>query len=247
MSKSMLAKKISMPILGLLSGLLMSSTSHADIVISGTRVIYPSEQKNVTIKLENRGDKPLLVQSWLDDGRENVNPQELNIPFLVTPPVSRIEPSKGQTIKVTYLGDALPQNKESMFWFNVLEIPPKADNAADQNLLQLAFRTRIKLFYRPEGLKGSPADAAKMLTWKAKADGKNVYVEVNNPSLFHVSFSSASLLNGKSKYAIETAMIKPGDNQLFKVQGLSSMPAGAKIEYDVINDFGGSIKNEIQL
>ncbi|HKM96461.1 MAG TPA: fimbrial chaperone [Buttiauxella sp.] len=247
MSKSMLTKKTFMPILGLLSGLLMSSMSHADIVISGTRVIYPSEQQNVTIKLENRGEKPLLVQSWLDDGRENVNPQELNIPFLVTPPVSRIEPSKGQTIKVTYLGNALPQNKESIFWFNVLEIPPKANNAADQNLLQLAFRTRIKLFYRPEGLKGNPADAAKTLTWKAKADGKNVYVEVNNPSLFHVSFSSASLLNGKSKYAIETAMLKPGENQSFKVQGLSSMPTGAKIEYDVINDFGGSIKNEIQL
>ncbi len=50
----------------------------------------------------------------------------------------------------------LPKDRESVFWFNVLEVPPKPDAAtvANQSLLQLAFRTRIKLFYRPEALKG---------------------------------------------------------------------------------------------
>lgn len=68
----------------------------ADIVISGTRVIYPQSAKDVTVKMENRGTKPLLVQSWLDDGRDTVNPQELKLPFIVTPPVSRIDPSRGK-------------------------------------------------------------------------------------------------------------------------------------------------------
>ncbi|HCN97077.1 MAG TPA: fimbrial chaperone, partial [Leclercia sp.] len=47
----------------------------ADIVISGTRIIYPQVAKDVTVNLQNRGDKPLLVQSWLDDGRDTVDPQ----------------------------------------------------------------------------------------------------------------------------------------------------------------------------
>ncbi|QGY26852.1 fimbria/pilus periplasmic chaperone [Escherichia coli] len=44
------------------------------------------------------------------------------------------------------------KDRESVFWFNVLELPPKpdAEKVANQSLLQLAFRTRIKLFYRPE-------------------------------------------------------------------------------------------------
>lgn len=58
----------------------------ADVVISGTRIIYPAQAKEITVKLDNRGEKALLVQSWLDDGREDVNPQEMKIPFLVTPP-----------------------------------------------------------------------------------------------------------------------------------------------------------------
>ncbi|MDX6041841.1 fimbrial chaperone [Scandinavium lactucae] len=235
------------PVVGLLASLLMAPASQADIVISGTRVIYPAGQKSVTVKLENRGGKPLLVQSWIDDGRENTNPQELNIPFLVTPPVSRIDPSKGQTIKVTYLGTALPQDKESMFWFNVLEVPPKANGADDQNILQLAFRTRIKLFYRPAGLKGNPSEAAKTLVWKAKTTGQNLFVDVKNPSPFHVSFSDAFLVNGKAKYEIETVMLKPGESQSFKVKGLAVAPAGAKVEYSIINDFGGASKDEASL
>ena len=42
-----------------------SSSSIADIVISGTRVIYKSDQKSVNVRLENKGNNPLLVQSWL--------------------------------------------------------------------------------------------------------------------------------------------------------------------------------------
>lgn len=35
----------------------------ADIVISGTRIIYPQSAKDVIISLENRGQRPLLVQT----------------------------------------------------------------------------------------------------------------------------------------------------------------------------------------
>lgn len=81
----------------------------ADIVISGTRIIYPQSSKDVTVKMENRGNNPLLVQSWLDDGRDTVNPQELKLPFVVTPPVSRIDPSKGQTVRITWTQQPLTQ------------------------------------------------------------------------------------------------------------------------------------------
>ena len=48
--------------------LAFSSSAIADIVISGTRVIYTSDQKSVNVRLENKGNNPLLVQSWLDTG-----------------------------------------------------------------------------------------------------------------------------------------------------------------------------------
>lgn len=76
-----------------------------------------------------------------------------------------------QTIKLMYTASsALPKDRESVFWFNVLEVPPKPDaaKAANQSLLQLAFRTRIKLFYRPEGLSGISSDAPLALKWSGQ-------------------------------------------------------------------------------
>ena len=154
----------------------------ADIVISGTRVIYPQSAKDVTVKMENRGTKPLLVQSWLDDGRDTVNPQELKLPFIVTPPVSRIDPSKGQTVRITWTQQPLAQDRESLFWFNVLEVPPKAKDGDSQNVLQLAFRTRIKMFFRPDGLPGDPAIAAGNLKWSQQGTA----LIANNLSLIHI-------------------------------------------------------------
>lgn len=156
----------------------------ADIVISGTRIIYPQSSKDVVVGLENRGNKPLLVQTWLDDGRDDVNPQELKLPFVITPPVSRIDPKKGQSLRITYMGKSLPQDRETLYWFNVLEIPPKSKAANGENLnqLQLAFRTRIKFIFRPDGLKGNPLDAAANVTWSQKKEGNTVQLVVMTPT-----------------------------------------------------------------
>lgn len=118
--------------------------------------------KSVSVRLENKGNSHLLVQSWLDTGDDNAEPGSINVPFTATPPVSRIDAKRGQTIKLMYTGSTvLPSDKESVFWFNVLEVPPKPDasKVENQSLLQLAFRTRIKLFYRPAGLNGNPSEA----------------------------------------------------------------------------------------
>lgn len=90
----------------------------------------------------------------------------------------------------------LPSDRESIFWFNVLEVPPKAnknENSAAQNTLQLAFRTRIKLFYRPQGLGDLAGEAPAKLTWRMKHEQGKSVVTVNNPTPYFVSFNSIEL------------------------------------------------------
>ena len=211
----------------------------ADIVISGTRVIYPQSAKDVTVKMENRGTKPLLVQSWLDDGRDTVNPQELKLPFIVTPPVSRIDPSKGQTVRITWTQQPLAQDRESLFWFNVLEVPPKAKDGDSQNVLQLAFRTRIKMFFRPDGLPGDPAIAAGNLKWSQQGTA----LIANNSSPYYVSMAKATItVNGK-KIEVDSHTIPSLSNETIPVKNAPAL-RGGKIEYTAINDFGGTEKHQ---
>ncbi|WP_236328531.1 fimbrial chaperone [Enterobacter quasihormaechei] len=218
-----------------------SFQASADIVISGTRIVYPQSQKDVIVTLDNRGKKPLLVQSWLDDGRDDTNPQELKLPFIITPPVSRIDPQKGQSVRIAYLGGSLPQDRESLFWFNVLEIPPKSKvkEGENPNLLQLAFRTRIKLFFRPDGLKGTPGDAAAHVIWSQQKQGNAVNLVAHNDSPYNVSIANVTLKTGTKTYQVEHKSLLPFSTQAMQVKGLTNTVAGS-VSYEAINDNGGS-------
>ncbi|HCM9123436.1 fimbrial chaperone [Enterobacter hormaechei] len=217
----------------------VSHSAFADIVISGTRVIYPSSAKDVTVNMENRGNKPLLVQTWLDDGRDTTNPQELKLPFIVTPPVSRVDPAKGQTVRITWLGQTMPQDRETMYWFNVLEVPPKAKEADSQNMLQLAFRTRIKMFFRPDGLKGDPSVAAGQLKWTQQGNA----LVARNDSPYYVSVAKIDATVGGKAIDVDPHVVAPFASQSYTIKNATTGRVN-KITYISINDFGGSEKHD---
>ena len=82
---------------------ILITTGHAEIVLHGTRVIYPSNAREITLQLSNNGTAPSLVQAWIDDGNAKSTPDETNVPFIITPPISRVEVTKGQTLRITAL------------------------------------------------------------------------------------------------------------------------------------------------
>lgn len=85
----------------LLAGLLLSTGhSWANIVINGTRVLYPENNKEVIVQLMNTGDAPALVQSPIDDGDINSTPETANVPFLLSPPVIKVNEHNGQQLRI---------------------------------------------------------------------------------------------------------------------------------------------------
>ena len=57
-----------LPILYGITLFLVATTTIADVTIAGTRIIFPSTAKSVSVQLNNIGDQPALIQAWLDDG-----------------------------------------------------------------------------------------------------------------------------------------------------------------------------------
>lgn len=47
---------------------------------------------------------------------------------------------------------ALPPDRESVFWFNALQVPPANIGGRQQNKVLVMLRTRIKLFTGRKGL-----------------------------------------------------------------------------------------------
>lgn len=244
-SRGLMFRIPSLPRLLLVLAVILSGpAAEAALVITGTRIIYPADREEVTVQLKNNSKTPVLAQAWIDDGDENSSAAKAKSPFLLTPPVFRVNPDKGQTARLRLLAKDLPQDRESLYWFNVLELPPKPDSADvdGRNMLQLAFRTRIKLFYRPTGLSGVE-EAPKQVSWRlVDADGgKGLALEGHNPSRFHVSFSEVALV-GQGRTALGGGMLAPGATQRFPLPAGTSRPAAdTKVEYTAINDFGGGV------
>jgi chaperone protein EcpD len=76
--------------------------------MTGTRVIYPASQKEVTIMLKNTENIPALIQTWIDKGDPDETPEKIYVPFVLTPAVVRIDGNKGQSLRLRYTGRAWP-------------------------------------------------------------------------------------------------------------------------------------------
>ncbi|WP_211454728.1 fimbrial biogenesis chaperone [Collimonas antrihumi] len=236
-----LSRSFAIVILGLAG--LMSLPAQAGIVIAGTRTVYHADDREVTIKLTNDDKKfPRLVQAWVDDGDEKISLDKLDVPFTLTPPVFRVEPGKSQAIRMVYTKEPLATDKETLFWLNVLEVPPKVGEE-DENQLRFAFRIRTKIFFRPAKLAMKPEDARNALTWSLVKDGANQVLEVRNPSPYYVSFQKIALAIGEKEIdSPDYAMVAPGGTQRYMLKDApATLGADAKVKFSIVDDFGAFI------
>ena len=204
---------------------LCAGTAHAGLIAQGTRVVFPASEREVTLRVSNTSGTPVLAQAWIDDGRQDVPPEELQVPFSVTPAVTRVDPNGGAVLRIAYLKAPLPTDRESLFWLNILEVPPRDED--ENNALQFSFRSRFKLFFRPSQLKSVDSAAGK-LQWK-----------VNNPTPYYVSFASVELIIDGRVMSVGKGMVAPFSTKEFDWQGNPKNMEAASVRYEVINDYGG--------
>ncbi|CCJ71421.1 Chaperone protein fimC precursor [Cronobacter condimenti 1330] len=203
------------------------AASAGGIVVGGTRVIYEGSKKEAALGIKNNSaTSPFLLQSWVDNGDGKTRG-----PFMVTPPLFRIEPNEDHELRIAKTG-ALPDDRESLFYLNIRAIPPSSQEAI--NTLKLVVKTRIKLFYRPQALISGAQTAYKQLTFHL-AQGQLV---VENPTPVYVVFDSLQI--GATR--IQNAdMLAPFASLRFP---LPASETGRMVSWRVINDYGGVTKPE---
>lgn len=225
----------------------MSGVADASVVIAGTRVVFPAAGGEITVRLNNNGEQPALVEAWLDDGDAASTPDSAHVPFLITPPLFRMNPGKGQSLRIVHTGEPLPTDRESLFWLNVLEIPPKPENVTGeaQNTLQFAVRSRLKFFYRPAQLTTDPLKAAEQISWTVTTDGVGYALVAHNPAPYYITFSKLAVNVGNVSYTSEPGMVAPLSSLSLPIKDLDRAPAtGTVVDYTTINDFGAAASHQ---
>lgn len=217
----------------------VSTSAQADMTIDTTRIIYLGGKRDVTFKVSNiSNEQPSFVQLWLDDGNSSATAEDAVAPFNLTPPVARINAGASQVVRMVFTGEPLPPDRESIFYFNMLELPQKS--AAD-NKLSFAVRTRIKVFYRPQGIKGEPANVLDQVTWKIVQKDKEWVAEGSNPTPFYLSFFSLNLDdNEKFEFFVDGDMLPPMGKLSIRLGEVGKMKQSYKaMRVNYINDYGG--------
>lgn len=196
----------------LMLALTACGTAHAQLALQGTRVIYPSERKEVSVALTNMGEAPVLVQAWVADGGAEQSPEASQAPFVLAPPLFRLDPGKGNYLRIRQIPGRMPaDDREHMYWLDVLGVPAadKQADGGDESKLNVIVRSRYKLLYRPEGLK-VPVDPAQSLSLSISTDMPRVLVLRNN-SAFYVNLGRLSVTQGGGAVELPNPAVPPRD------------------------------------
>lgn len=207
----------------------------AGVTLGGTRVILGEKDREASIPVKNTGTSPYVVQAWIDAG-EGKN----KTPLLVTPPLSRLDPGMENILRILRVGGDLPADRESVFWLNVKEIPEKS---AEENVLQIAVRSRIKLFYRPAKLTGKQEEARARLTWAvgSGAQGQGAVLKVGNPTAYHVTFTALNVNAGQQQ--INADMVPPFGEMAYPLTAVKA-PQAIQVNFTTLNDYGAETPEE---
>lgn len=202
---------------------LISSSAISGVEIGGTRLIYNGNANQATISVKNPDNKPYLIQSWVS---KNENSDDGDSAFSTTPPLFKLNAQVQNSVRVMLTGNALPTDRESVYWLNIKAIPTSSPDA--KNELLIAVKSKMKLFYRPAGLKGDPSLAYQQLTFSNVAGKLNIH----NPSPYSVSLYELKV-NG-------TKIAKPPMVLPFQTISLPQQTGtGREASWRAINDFGG--------
>ncbi|EFB2324322.1 TPA: molecular chaperone, partial [Escherichia coli] len=124
----------------------------------------------------------------------------------------------------------LPKDRETLFYFNVREIPPKTDK---KNVMQVTMQHALKLFWRPKAIELE--DDGVMTYEKVEIIRRNDgSIRFNNKMPYHVTLGYIGTNGVTMLPQTQSLMVTPFSyaNTQFK-----NVPSTFQVGY--INDFGG--------
>lgn len=212
-------------ILILSSATVLFDSSHAEgIQIGRTRVIYDASKKETALPLINQDTElPWLIQSWV-----TLNDEKTSGPFIITPPLFRLDSKKEQSLRILWTGTGVPPDRESLFYLNIRTIPGSDKSNENQNVLRIIYKTRLKLFFRPKGLPGTPEEACQNLHFMQA----NNQLQITNNSAYHIVFDSLYVGNDQLHSADMTA---PKSTTTLAISGNSPL-----ISWRCLTDYGNA-------
>lgn len=217
------------------------------ITLQSTRVIYSAnETKGITFAVTNDTEGVYLVQSrveaWsssLSEPADASSKIKAAAPFIVLPPLTRLESRDTLTLRIRLIEKTLPTDRESVFAFLVKAIPSQSEpgkqaenNSTGQARIILALQNTLKLFYRPEGL---PLYDVQQIAQALQFQRQGTQLVVTNPTAFYASFDALSVAGKAIGAEALFNMVPPLGQQIYP---LPDAVTSGEVRWRLLDDYG---------
>lgn len=236
-------------ILGLMAMLLfLNGAAQAGVMVESSRVVFNAADRERSLMLSNNNSYPVVVQTWIDNGAPSGTPETAgDVPVIPLPGIFRLEPGEMKNLRLLATQVKQPQDRESLYWLNVYEIPPTdAHLPPGVSAVKVAVRLQLKMFYRPQNL-GLDIDklAGKQQFSVVRDPGKSA-LKVDNPTPYYATYSAAQVTNGAQSQSVAIGMIPPFGSKTLDM-GIGSAWQPESISYKLINDDGNNVEGSKSL
>lgn len=229
----------------------MAPPALAGVAAERTRVIFPQKANEVSLQLANLNEYPVMMQTWVDDGDLDSTPSSTQAPIITLPPVFRMAPGEQKSLRLIYSGEKLPDDRESLFWLNLYEIPPKSqiEQPPDTTQLTVTFRMQLKVFYRPGNLPVPVEQLVDKLQFSLGSNPQGSVLKINNPTPYFATLSGLSLMAAGKEESVAGDMIGPFSEKEMPLKLIKEdrTAKGDKVRFILINDDGNSVVGETEL
>lgn len=213
---------------GLLFLLGTSFAVNAAVSPDRTRIILNQSDKSVSVRLTNQSTTiPFLAQSWIED-KDNKKSRNY---ITAVPPMVRLE--VGEQVQVRLIPQPtltqLPADRESLFYFNVREIPPRSEQ---KNVMQIAMQSRIKIFWRPKAVEVKNGQVNLTGKFDVNRTASGLTLKNNSPYFITVGYIGT---NGKTLLPKTSSMMAEPFG--LASQEIKDLPANFQVGF--IGDYGG--------
>lgn len=213
---------------GLFCLLSTSFAVNAAVSPDRTRIILNQSDKSVSVRLTNQSTTaPFLAQSWIED-KDNKKSRNY---ITAVPPMVRLE--AGEQVQVRLIPQPtltqLPADRESLFYFNVREIPPRSEQ---KNVMQIAMQSRIKIFWRPKAVEVKNGQVNLTGKFDISRTASGLTLKNNSPYFVTVGYIGT---NGKTLLPKTSSMMAEPFGQAS--QEIKDLPANFQVGF--IGDYGG--------
>ena len=212
---------------------MLVSPVYSGVMPSQSRVIFNASDRMQSLMLVNTNSYPVVVQTWADNGEGD--PDVKNIPFIILPPVFRLEMGDVRGIRIVKNDTSLAQDRESLFWLNIYEMPPDTRMNKENSVL-VTMNTQIKIIYRPTLVTTTPAESLAKVRCTLQSKG---LLKCSNHSANYLSVSRIRYLDKENReHTIKNGMFTFPPHAEVSIHENSIADSPVRIIFTLIGDGG---------